>query len=384
MKLRRTAGSAPRRATQRRFRLAQETGQSTDLAIAAAGLAWLRARQGREPDCRDNVKLARATTRARQVNLALVWAQLALGDLELALGRPVAALREFGAADAFLVDLGIADVDLSPAPETVDALLRVGRHDDAASLAQDYTARASVKGQPWSRARAQRSLGLTGADDTLDRFFTVALELHAHTLDVFETACTQLAYGARLRRARRRVDARPVLRQALTAFQELGAAPWAERTAVELEATGEVVRRRECDRGRGAHLSGAAGRVAPGGGPYHPRGRGRHVPEPEDRRVSPVQGLYQARYQLACRACVVDPAMSAPRNPKLRVRRVGVRSSAGAATVRQATDRAIGHRRELRSSSLLSPESSSPSSSGSFWVSSGERSHLASRTSPSG
>ena len=52
----------------------------------------------------------------------------------------------------------------------------------------------------------------------------------------------ELAYGERLRRARRRTDARIQLRSALTAFERLGALPWAERAAVELRATGETVR----------------------------------------------------------------------------------------------------------------------------------------------
>ena len=227
------------------IQLAKETGQSTDLAMAAAGLAWLQARQGREAACRTNADLAQEIGSARQVNLALVWVLLALGDLELGLGKPDAAVRRFAAADDLMAALGVADVDLSPAPDWVDALLRLGRHDDAAAFAERFAVQAAAKGQPWSCARAERALGLAGSDDELDGHFTAALQWHAQTLDTFESARTQLAYGARLRRARRRVDARPQLRNALATFQELGAEPWGERAAVELEATGEVARRRD-------------------------------------------------------------------------------------------------------------------------------------------
>ena len=65
------------------------------------------------------------------------------------------------------------------------------------------------------------------------------------TPDRFETARTELAFGARLRRERRRVEARPLLASALSTFEELGATPWADRAAQELQATGETVRRRE-------------------------------------------------------------------------------------------------------------------------------------------
>lgn len=54
-----------------------------------------------------------------------------------------------------------------------------------------------------------------------------------------------MLYGARLRRARRRVDARRPLRESLAAFDSLGATPWDEHAGAELRATGETVRRRE-------------------------------------------------------------------------------------------------------------------------------------------
>ncbi|UFS99909.1 helix-turn-helix transcriptional regulator [Nocardia huaxiensis] len=74
--------------------------------------------------------------------------------------------------------------------------------------------------------------------------FEAALAWHARTPDAFEQARTRLAYGARLRRARRRRDARIQLRTALTVFEQLGAEPWIRRCTTELHATGETVRPR--------------------------------------------------------------------------------------------------------------------------------------------
>ncbi len=71
----------------------------------------------------------------------------------------------------------------------------------------------------------------------------VALALHDATVDGYERARTQLAYGARLRRARRRIDARAVLQPALDTFVRLGAQPWADAAADELAATGASVSR---------------------------------------------------------------------------------------------------------------------------------------------
>ena len=85
---------------------------------------------------------------------------------------------------------------------------------------------------------------LAGGDE-LEAAFDEALELHARTPDGFETARTRLAYGARLRRERKRVKAREQLRAALEDFEWLGAHPWADQAGAELAATGESARRRD-------------------------------------------------------------------------------------------------------------------------------------------
>ena len=179
------------------------------------------------------------------VGLYGVWAIQALGDLELGLGRPAAAIEHYQAqADALRVR-GIADVDLSPAPELVDALLRLGRDDDAAEVAVEFEAQATAKGQPWALARAARCRGLLADAGEMEPCFEEALRLHERTPDAFETARTRLAYGARLRRARKRVRAREQLRAAVEIFEDLGAQTWVDQADAELAATGETARRRD-------------------------------------------------------------------------------------------------------------------------------------------
>jgi DNA-binding NarL/FixJ family response regulator len=56
-----------------------------------------------------------------------------------------------------------------------------------------------------------------------------------------------LAFGTRLHRARRRVDARRKLRAALKTFDRLRAEPWAERARAELRAAGAIKRERVGD-----------------------------------------------------------------------------------------------------------------------------------------
>jgi DNA-binding CsgD family transcriptional regulator len=225
------------------IRLARETGQTTDLAMSQAGLAWLLARQGRQDECRALIAEAMELSMARDVRLARIWLLFAMGDLELACGNPAGAVPHFEGLVALLGELGFSDPDLSPAADLVEALVHVGRADEARQVASGFMPVALAKARPWAVARAHRAIGLAGPDADLDAHFGAALTEHAQTLDGYETARTELAYGERLRRARRRSDARPHLRSALAIFEGLRAVTWADRAAAELEATGETARR---------------------------------------------------------------------------------------------------------------------------------------------
>jgi DNA-binding CsgD family transcriptional regulator len=224
--------------------LAREAGQASDLAACLAGLAWLEARQGRAAGCRAHADEALRICGSRHIALFQCWSLFAMGELELGLGNPDAAIAHLDRLDALLEDIGLVDVDLSPAPELVDALVRCGRNDVAREVAARYAGRAVAKGQPWALARAARAVALTCPDSEIDQQFDRALDHHTRTLDSFELARTRLAYGSRLRRARRRIDARAPLRMGLATFETLGAAPWADQTAIELRATGETAHRR--------------------------------------------------------------------------------------------------------------------------------------------
>jgi DNA-binding CsgD family transcriptional regulator len=227
------------------IRLARETGQDVELAASLAGLAWLHARQGREASCRTLAAEAAALCADLGIGLYGAWAIQALGDLELALGRPAEAAVHHEAQLHKLRSLGIADVDVSPAPELVESYLRLGRAEEAAATAADYRVAAESKAQPWALARARRCDAAVAEPAATEALFKQSLALHARTPDVFETARTHLAYGARLRRMRKRVRAREQLRTALEDFDRLGAAPWADQARVELAATGETARRRD-------------------------------------------------------------------------------------------------------------------------------------------
>jgi DNA-binding CsgD family transcriptional regulator len=225
--------------------LARETGQRVEVAASMAGLAWLEAREGREASCRE--RAAEAIKMCEELGIALygIWVIQALGDLELGLGRPAEAIEHYQAQTDALRSHGIADVDLSPAPELVDAFLRLGRDEDAARVAGDFVTQATAKRQPWALARAARCRGLLAGAGEMEACFEEALQLHDRTPDAFEAARTRLAYGGCLRRARKRARAREELRAAAGIFQRLGAQPWVHQADAELAATGETARRRD-------------------------------------------------------------------------------------------------------------------------------------------
>ena len=101
---------------------------------------------------------------------------------------------------------------------------------------------------------------MLAGDDAFDDEFERSLELDVLEPSPFERARTQLCWGERLRRVRRRSEARVQLRAAGEAFAASGATLWLARAEAELAATGERVQKRGA--GRGGELTPQERRVA--------------------------------------------------------------------------------------------------------------------------
>ena len=226
-------------------RVARETTQYNWLAGVIAALAWLDALEGRAEDCRAQSAEARELADAYGVGFFKAWIMIAMGELELGLGNPEAAVAHFQECVAWMAELEFVDPDLSPAPDIVDALVHLGRVSEARAISDDFSRRAEEKGLPFALARAARARARLADDDYYENEYELALRHHEQTSDVFEQARTHLYYGERLRRSRRRIDARRQLRAALRIFDQLGASPWSERARAELEASGETARVRD-------------------------------------------------------------------------------------------------------------------------------------------
>jgi DNA-binding CsgD family transcriptional regulator len=128
--------------------------------------------------------------------------------------------------------------------ELVEASVRSGRLDIAATAARGLEQRTRASARDWALGIQAQSRALLSARDDAEIFYTEALERLGGGGIALHHARTQLLYGEWLRRRRRRVHAREQLRAAHATFTRARAAGFAERAQRELSATGARARRR--------------------------------------------------------------------------------------------------------------------------------------------
>lgn len=139
------------------------------------------------------------------------------------------------------LDLSLSTLGLS---ELIEAAVRAGDADGAASALERLTARAGACETSWARGLQARSRALTITDASAETHYREAIaQLEASRVAV-EAARAHLVYGEWLRREGRRQDAREELRTAHALLSGMGAEAFAARAANELRATGERPRRR--------------------------------------------------------------------------------------------------------------------------------------------
>ena len=208
------------------------------LASSLAALAQVEAGLGRAQDTRAHAQESLAI--CKQLNAWAVEPEpvLALASLALSLGEHETAA---GVWEQTTVD--IREWVLEPGWEHLDdimieASIRVGRLDRAQRELERLEAKAVRTGRTWAHAVAARCRGLLAPAAEIDDYFQTALQWHSRAPLPFDRARTELCYGERLRRARRRVDAREQLTRASATFHALGATIWAQRAERELAAAG--------------------------------------------------------------------------------------------------------------------------------------------------
>ncbi len=236
------AGNGPaRRDAGRTSNLVPIASANQQLGLRACALlnvAALEAVRGRDTACRAHAAEAGTLALRTCSGVLEVWVDHVIGLLELSMGNIAAAawqltrcarqVRASGFEDPFVVRYE---------PDLVEALVALGHRNDAVAVAATLEARGNRFRSSWARAASARCRGLLADEAELAREFTSALALHGSVGSRFELARTELCFGERLRRARRRADARDHLAASLATFEWLGASPWTERARRELEAT---------------------------------------------------------------------------------------------------------------------------------------------------
>jgi DNA-binding CsgD family transcriptional regulator len=222
---------------------AVQTGQPSQQAVLAATRALIHAHLGRVEETRSEAAEALRLAEETGAMFARLLALSALGLLELSSGRPADALEQLEPLVEDLEAAGLQEPGVARfVPDTIQAMLAVGRSADAEALLGRLEERAERLDRPSGRAAAARCRGLLLAASTDFEGALTSLEQalgqHERVSIPFDRARTLLAVGAVERRAKHKGAARAALGEALAEFERLGASLWAGEARAELARIG--------------------------------------------------------------------------------------------------------------------------------------------------
>jgi DNA-binding CsgD family transcriptional regulator len=221
-------------------RAASEATGIASNPVPRLGLASLR---GREAQFAELIRTTVREAEARGEGIALTTAEFLSGGLYNGLGRYEAALAAVLPAERFYTE-GTAIWALT---ELIEAAVRCGQPERARRAFERVQETTRAARTDWALGIEARSRALLSEGDDAEELYTEAIRRLARTRVRVQLARTQLLYGEWLRRQRRRLDAREQLRTAHELFRDFGVEAFAERTRVELEATGLRARKRTVD-----------------------------------------------------------------------------------------------------------------------------------------
>lgn len=219
---------------------ARQLGGDVPLAAALTCRAAVAAYSGDADQTRNDFTVAFATYERCKSYRLQEWLLTALGFLELSLGNYQASLN---ALEPLLSKLespltSTEIIQASFVPDAAEALIGVGRLDEAEGLIHALESNGRRLDRPWMLAVGRRcyAMLLAARGDISAAAATAELAMTAHDrLPMpFERARTQLLLGQLQRRQRQRKAATATLREALQTFEQLGTTIWADRVKGEL------------------------------------------------------------------------------------------------------------------------------------------------------
>lgn len=233
------AGQIASEAMERALLLGGDVAMSVALTTRAA----LAAFAGDADAARDDVAESLAAA-ARGESLRLAgWSLTTLAFLELSLGRHEAVLAALGPLLArFDANPEGAEIIVAAfAPYAAESLINLRRLDEAEPLIERLERNGERLNRPWMLAVGARCrsmwLAAHGDVEAAAAKAHQAMLQHDRLPMPFERAQTQLVLGQVLRRQRKKQAAEATLRDALRAFDDIGAPLWAKRVHNELART---------------------------------------------------------------------------------------------------------------------------------------------------
>ncbi len=163
-----------------------------------------------------------------------------LGRIALMSERYAEAHEWFAPDIASLREMDSRELLVEAIADDVNALVALGRLDEAAGAADEMSELVGALEDPWLEALAARAGGVVAAANGELKSAAEMLQRSHALLESrssawpFEVARTLLALGAVQRRARQKQSARASLEHALEIFERLGARLWADKTRREL------------------------------------------------------------------------------------------------------------------------------------------------------
>ena len=213
--------------------------EATATRIAPYGAMMLAAFRGREPEASTLIESAIKDATAGGQGTGVQTAQWVAAILFNGLGRYEQALA--AARQASEGNISVNDWALT---ELIEASTRTGEDRLAADALERLAEATHASDTDWGLGVVARSRALLSEGETAERLYREAIKRLRRTRLRPELARAQLLYGEWLRREGRRTDAREQLRTAHELLVAIGMEAFAERARIELQATGERVRRR--------------------------------------------------------------------------------------------------------------------------------------------
>jgi ATP/maltotriose-dependent transcriptional regulator MalT len=221
---------------------AQQLDGPNMLAIAGLVRTAVSAYRGREQDARAEARQAIEDAQGCGAVYLTEWPIMSLGFLEVSLENYAEALTTLQPLlDRFDATPGTEIMTSAYLPDAVEAMVALGRLDDAEPLIDALERNGSRLDRPWMLAVGARCrsmwLAARGDLEAADRAAREAITHHQRLPMPFERARTLLLLGQLQRRQRHREVGAATLRAALAAFEEMGTPLWAERARAALART---------------------------------------------------------------------------------------------------------------------------------------------------